>query len=134
MLDGYAGFLGSREINANCNPAILGGSFRRGLAASHEVAGGEGPNAARNVHSFAYTPPVKKLIAFIFALVSGLYLLIWGPMIGPLDPVPIVDEATALLIFVKSMAVLGVDLSRFVPFLGRKSKTPPKPPGPVVDV
>ncbi len=77
---------------------------------------------------------MKKLIAFIFALVSGLYLLVWGPMIGPLDPIPIIDEATALLIFVKSMAVLGIDLSRFIPFLGKKPKDATKAPGPVVDV
>jgi hypothetical protein len=77
---------------------------------------------------------VKKLIAAVFAMVSGLYLLIWGPMIGPLDPIPIIDEATALLIFVKSMAVLGIDLGRFVPFLGKKTKQTAKPPGPVVDV
>ncbi|PAW67180.1 MAG: hypothetical protein B9S38_12705 [Verrucomicrobiia bacterium Tous-C4TDCM] len=77
---------------------------------------------------------MKKLIAFIFALVSGLYLLIWGPMIGPLDPIPIIDEATALLIFVKSMAVLGIDLTRFIPFLGKKTKDNGKAPGPVVDV
>lgn len=74
------------------------------------------------------------MIAFIFALVSGLYLLIWGPMIGPLDPIPIIDEATALLIFVKSMAVLGIDLGRFVPFLGKKPKETTKPRGSVVDV
>ncbi len=55
-------------------------------------------------------------------------------MIGPLDPVPIIDEATALLIFVKSMAVLGIDLSRFIPFLGTKTKDTAKAPGPVVDV
>ncbi len=77
---------------------------------------------------------MKKFIAFIFALVSGLYLLVWGPMIGPLDPIPIIDEATALLIFVKSMAALGIDLSRFVPFLGKKTKESAKGPGPVVDV
>lgn len=77
---------------------------------------------------------MKKFIAFIFALVSGLYLLVWGPMIGPLDPIPIIDEATALLIFVKSMAALGIDLSRFVPFLGKKTKEAAKGPGPVVDV
>jgi hypothetical protein len=77
---------------------------------------------------------VKKLIAFIFALVSGLYLMIWGPMIGPLDPIPIIDEATALLIFVKSMAVLGIDLTRFVPFLGKKTKGANKASSPVVDV
>lgn len=77
---------------------------------------------------------MKKFIAFLFALVSGLYLLIWGPMPAPLDPLPIIDEATALIIFVKAMQVLGVDLSRFIPFLGKKDKTAPKPPGPVVDV
>jgi hypothetical protein len=38
---------------------------------------------------------VKKVFALLFALLSGIYLLIWGPMIGPLDPVPIIDEATA---------------------------------------
>jgi hypothetical protein len=55
-------------------------------------------------------------------------------MIGPLDPIPIIDEATALLIFVKSMAVLGIDLTRFIPFLGKKPKDATKAPGPVVDV
>jgi len=55
-------------------------------------------------------------------------------MVGPLDPVPIIDEATALLIFVKSMAVLGFDLTRFVPFLGKKSKPDGKSSGAVVDV
>ncbi|WP_367872563.1 hypothetical protein [Luteolibacter sp. Populi] len=77
---------------------------------------------------------MKKLIAFLFALVSGLYLLIWGPMIGPLDPIPIVDEATALIIFVKAMGVLGIDLTRFIPFMSKKVKTAPKPGGQVVDV
>ena len=73
---------------------------------------------------------VKKLIALIFALVSGFYVLA-----GPIpDPLPFLDEATALIIFVKSMSVLGVDLSRLVPFLGRKEKASPKPPGQVVDV
>ena len=74
---------------------------------------------------------MKKFIALLFALVSGFYVF-FGTIIP--DPLPFLDEATALLIFVKSMAVLGVDLSRFVPFLGKKSKTPQKPPGPVVDV
>ena len=70
------------------------------------------------------------MLAALFALVSGVYV-IFGPF--P-DPLPFLDEATALLIFVKSMAVLGVDLTRFLPFLGKKGKTPPKPPGPVVVV
>jgi hypothetical protein len=74
---------------------------------------------------------VKKFIAATFAGISGIYLVFlgWIP-----DPLPIIDEATALIIFVKSLAVLGIDLSRFVPFLGKKSKEAAKPPGPVVDV
>lgn len=77
---------------------------------------------------------VKKLIALLFALISGIYLLTMGIWVGPPDFIPFIDEATALIIFVKAMGVLGVDLSRLVPFLGRKEKTPPKPPGQVVDV
>jgi hypothetical protein len=74
---------------------------------------------------------VKKFIALILALISGVYVFALGWV---WDPLPLLDEATALIIFVKAMGVLGVDLSRLVPFLGRKEKTPPKPPGQVVDV
>ncbi|WP_035602844.1 hypothetical protein [Haloferula sp. BvORR071] len=74
---------------------------------------------------------MKKLIAFLFALASGVYFIAlgWLP-----DPLPFVDEATALIVFIKSMQVLGVDLTRFIPFLPKKYKTEPKPAGPVVDV
>ena len=74
---------------------------------------------------------MKKFVATLFALLSGFYLffLSWVP-----DPLPVLDEATALLIFVKSVAVLGFDLTRFVPFLGKKSKPDGKTGGPVVDV
>lgn len=73
---------------------------------------------------------MKKFIAAFFALFSGLYFVLgWIP-----DFVPFVDEAMALAIFVKSMSVLGFDVARFIPFLGKKVKNPPKPPGPVVDV
>lgn len=55
-------------------------------------------------------------------------------MVGPLDPVPIIDEATALLVLVKSLSVLGIDISRFLPFLGKKVPKTGKDEGPVVDV
>jgi len=83
---------------------------------------------------------VRRLFALFFATLSGLYLLIWGPMIGPLDPVPILDEGVALAIFISSMASLGIDVRRFVPFLrsrhSRRGGPAPagKKPGPVVDV
>lgn len=74
---------------------------------------------------------MNKLIALLFALVAGIYLLFlgWIP-----DPVPFLDEGMALIILVKSMSVLGVDLSRFLPFFGRRSKKEAADQGPVVDV
>ncbi len=73
---------------------------------------------------------VRKLIALFFAFFSGAYVIFgWMP-----DPLPLVDEAVALAIFVKSMGVLGIDVRRFLPFIGRRAKPIHRPGGQVVDV
>jgi len=68
-------------------------------------------------------PTMKRMIAWFFALLSGLYLLVSVPI--P-DPLPFVDEATALLIFLNATAYLGFDLRRWLPFFG-KAKPKPAP-------
>lgn len=78
-------------------------------------------------------PPMKKAFAWLLALLSGGYLLTLG--ILP-DPLPFIDEATALVVLVKALSYLGFDISRFVPFLSsrtRKGRTEP-PGSPPIDV
>jgi hypothetical protein len=76
---------------------------------------------------------MKKFFAVLLALLSGGYLLTLG--IAP-DPLPFIDEATALLILVKSLSVLGIDLTRYVPFLRgwSKQRKQAAKPGPTIDV
>lgn len=61
---------------------------------------------------------MKRRLVWGVAILSGLVLLV------P-DPVPFIDEGLALLVFMKSMAYLGHDVSRWVPFLRKgRAKSP----------
>lgn len=68
---------------------------------------------------------MKRLILWIVALISGFYAFIAGPFIP--DPIPFLDEALALAIFLKSTSALGYDMRRWLPFLG-KAKVKPHTP------
>lgn len=76
---------------------------------------------------------MKKPLALFFAVLSGIYLIVMG--VTP-DPLPFIDEATALLVLVQSLSVLGIDIRRYLPFFGKKAPKEPekKKDGPVVDV
>lgn len=76
---------------------------------------------------------MKKALALLFALLSGGYLLTIGIL---WDPVPFIDEGLALIVLVKSLGFLGIDISRFVPFMSRKTKAgkTPESSGQTIDV
>lgn len=60
---------------------------------------------------------MKRLLLWIVALISGFYAFIAGPFIP--DPLPLLDEAVALAIFLKATSALGYDVRRWLPFFGK---------------
>jgi len=72
---------------------------------------------------------MKRRIAWVLAILSALYLLTVGLL--P-DPLFLIDEATAMLVLIKSMAYLGYDVRRWLPFLRKNDRT--RPSGQTIDV
>ena len=70
---------------------------------------------------------MKRKLAWTGAIVSGLYLVTIGPLPFPaMDPLPFIDEAVALAIFLKCTSSLGYDLRKWLPFFGKSGKSDPK--------
>ena len=71
---------------------------------------------------------MKRIVLWLLAILSGLYLLILGPLI---DPLPFLDEAVALAVFAFVMRALGYDVARWIPILRNfKSRIPSSRPAP----
>ncbi len=66
-----------------------------------------------------YHRGMKKLIVLVIAIVSGISLC---ADIFIIDLLPFLDEAILLAIFTKSVAYLGFDVTRFIPFMRKKGK------------
>jgi hypothetical protein len=69
---------------------------------------------------------MKRKLAWIGAILSGLYLITAGPI--P-DPIPFIDEGVALAVLLKCTAYLGYDLRKWLPFFGKSAKPAPKTKG-----
>jgi len=65
---------------------------------------------------------MKRRLALLFAILSGLYLLV---MVPTLDPLPFLDEGLAMLIFLNALAALGIDLRNV---FGKKKLLPVRVP------
>ena len=76
---------------------------------------------------------MKRAIALFLVVFSAAYLLVIGPM--P-DPVPVIDEALALMVLVQSLAALGINVRRWLPWLRRRAAAPVRMDrgGPTIDV
>lgn len=59
---------------------------------------------------------MKRLFLWCIAFLAIVYVLVMGPLI---DPLPLLDEATALAVFAYAMRALGYDVARWLPFVGR---------------
>lgn len=68
------------------------------------------------------TKIMKRKLAWLAAILSGLYLVTLGIWPFPPDFIPLVDEALALIVFLKSTSYLGYDLKKWIPFLPRKGR------------
>lgn len=67
---------------------------------------------------------MKRKLTWLGAILSGLYLITIGPLPFPMmDPLPFIDEAMALAIFLKCTSSLGYDLRKWLPFFGKNAKS-----------
>jgi hypothetical protein len=79
---------------------------------------------------------MKRKLAWIGAILAGLYLLTAGPI--P-DPIPFIDEGVALAVLLKCTMFLGYDMRKWLPFFGKSAKSKPvrnngKPKSVTIDV
>lgn len=69
---------------------------------------------------------VKRLFLWLVVALSGLYLLLMGPLF---DPVPLVDEAVAIGVLAFALRALGYDVGRWIPLVRRFRRSAGGAPG-----
>lgn len=62
---------------------------------------------------------MRRRLAWIGVILSGLYLLTAGPI--P-DPIPFIDEGVAFAVLLKCMAYLGYDMKKWLPSMVKSGK------------